>query len=97
MNRSRITALSLGMLILALCVGTAGAAGPVIKWQVFSSAGAAASNGTITLNSSFGQTAVGVATTLTDRASYGYWYFKGGLGIERRHVYLPFVGNNFKP
>jgi hypothetical protein len=97
MNRPRITAVGLALLAVVLLAGTAAAAGPVIKWQVFSSAGALAANGTVTLNSSLGQTVVGVATTLTDRASSGYWYFKGGLGVERRHVYLPFVIDNFKP
>ncbi len=97
MRRLRWAVVTLILWGTILWTGTVNAADPVIKWQVFSGAGALATNGSITLNSSFGQAAVGVATTLTDRGTSGYWYFKGGLGVERRHVYLPIVMDNFNP
>lgn len=83
------------LILLAFLAAAAGSAlanssTAAINWQVLSSGGAPAvsSSGTITLNGSLGQTAIGPAITNQASLGSGFWY---GVKIGTTWVYLPLV------
>jgi hypothetical protein len=90
MNRRRITVAILAVLTLLLPVGMAWAgssAGLAINWWVLSSGGAPASSGTVSLNATLGQTAIGPASSAHNLVRSGFW-----VGQTRgTHLYLPII------
>lgn len=103
MKKLRIVSFGLAVLLIMLLAQVAGAgssANYAINWQVLSGGGAPASAGTITLNGSLGQTAVGLASNSTLGVSSGYW-----SGIDNQvapapgfgPIYLPLITKNPQP
>lgn len=80
-------------LILLVGVAQAGSsANYAINWQVFSGGGMPASAGTVTLNGSLGQTAIGPASSSTFGVNSGYWY-----GITKQSPESPGASNIYLP
>jgi len=94
MTRAGMVRAGLALLLLLLVgVGWAGALdGPAVGWAVFSSGGAPASAGEVTLNGSLGQTAVGASSGGEVSCGAGFVYGQGGAELYR--VYLPIVARN---
>jgi hypothetical protein len=96
MNKRWIAAFGLTVALVCLLVGVAAAgrsANFAINWQVLSSGGAPASaaGGTVKLNGSVGQVAVGSSASASYSARSGYWLQKGGAAPPRIKVFLPAV------
>jgi hypothetical protein len=97
MKKTRIAALSLAVLLIFLLAGVAGAgrsAHYAIDWQVLSGGGAPASAGTVSLNASLGQTAIGPSSSASYGLSAGYWLERGALAPGSRRLYLPLIFKN---
>jgi len=96
MKKTHIAALGLAALLICLMAGTVWAgqsAHYAINWQVLSGGGAPASAGTISLNGSLGQTAIGPSTSTHYALGAGYWIEKGAGTYE---VYLPIIVRNHR-
>jgi hypothetical protein len=98
MSRAQVIRVGLAALSLLLLAGLAAAgiawAGSsdavAVDWSVLSVGGAPAesSSGTVALNGSLGQTAIGPGTSPHADLSAGFWY---SLGTRKYAVYLPVV------
>ena len=89
MNRKHLVALGVGALLFLL-VGVAWArsyGNRAIDWEVMNGGGAPASGGSVTLDGSLGQTAVGPSTSSSYSLGAGYW---AAIEGEQR-TYLPLV------
>jgi hypothetical protein len=87
----RLCLLILPLLLLASLVWAAAAGGPTVDWEVLAGGGAPAvsGSGSVHLNATLGQTAIGLAgSTGTDLAA-GFWHGLGREGSTR--IYLPLV------
>jgi hypothetical protein len=101
MDKMRITALGLAILLIILLLGLAVAGvvragssdGITVDWSVLSGGGASAksSSGTVALNGTLGQTAIGPSAATHGSLSAGFWY---GAGERMSTVYLPLVLRN---
>ncbi|MEJ2709182.1 MAG: hypothetical protein P8074_16340 [Anaerolineales bacterium] len=96
MIRKSIALASLAALVLFLLAGTVWAGssnGLVVDWFVLSSGGAPAesSSGSVTLNGTLGQTAIGPSVAAHGDLGGGFWY---GVGQEMSTVYLPIMIRN---
>ena len=100
MDKMRITALGLGILLAILLAGLAVAGavwagssdGTTLDWSVLSGGGAPASGGAVTLNGTLGQTAIGASTGTGATLGAGFWY---GLGEGAYEIYLPVTLRNY--
>jgi hypothetical protein len=97
MKKTRVVALGIVILLALLVGGVAWALSPAasdIDWRVFSGGGAPASSssGVVSVNSSLGQTAIGLSSSSSYNLSSGYWY---SSGATFSYVYLPFVARGF--
>ncbi len=93
MKKTHIAALGLAALLICLVAGTVWAgqsAHYAINWQVLSGGGAPASAGTISLNGSLGQTAIGPSTSTSFKLGAGYWLEQVGSTL-----YLPIIVKNY--
>jgi hypothetical protein len=97
MKKTGIAALGLSALLICLVAGTAWAgqsAHYAINWQVLSGGGAPASAGTISLNGSLGQTAIGPSTSTSFNLGSGYWFEVVSGEPGTHEVYLPIILRN---
>lgn len=102
MDKTRVTALGLTILLIILLLSLvvagivwAGSSGGIaVNWSVLSGGGAPAesSSGTVILNGTLGQTAIGSSAATRGSLGAGFWYGTGG-GMYA--VYLPLVLRNF--
>lgn len=98
MDKTGITALGLALLLTILLLGLvvagvvwAGSSdGIAVDWSVLSGGGAPAesNSGTVALNGSLGQTAIGSSAATHGSLDAGFWY---GTGQGMYAVYLPLV------
>jgi hypothetical protein len=101
MSRTHVIRVGLAALSLLLLVGLALAGiawagssnGTSVDWSVLSGSGAPAdsSSGTVSLNGSLGQTAIGASSGSGATLGAGFWY---GLGAGVYEVYLPVTLRN---
>ena len=101
MTRARMVRTGLVLLPLLLAAGLslaglvwAGSSdGVAVDWSVLSGGGAPAesSSGTVSLNGSLGQTAIGSSSGSGAMLGAGFWY---GLGVGVYEVYLPVTLRN---
>jgi hypothetical protein len=100
MSRARVLRVGLLLLPLLLLVGLAVAGvvwadssdGTTVDWSVLSSGGAPAAGGSVALNGTLGQTAIGPGASTHANLGAGFWY---GLGEGGYRLYLPVVLRNF--
>ncbi len=93
MKKIGIISLSLAALLIVLVAGTVWAGQSThyaIDWQVLSGGGAPASDDTISLNGSLGQTAIGPSTSDSFKLGAGYWLEQAGGTL-----YLPIIVKNY--
>ena len=95
--RAGLAALSLLILVGLAVAGIAWAGssdGMAVDWSVLSGGGAPAesSSGTVALNGSLGQTAIGWSAATHGSLGAGFWY---GAGKGMYTVYLPVVLRNY--
>jgi hypothetical protein len=95
MKKTHLAALSLAALLVVLVAGVAGAgqsASYAVNWQVLSGGGAPASAGSVSLNATLGQTAIGPSTSTNYQLGAGYWFENmGGLAPGGATLYLPII------
>jgi hypothetical protein len=100
MSRTHVLRVGLAALSLLLLVGLALAGivwagssdGTAVDWSVLSGGGAPASGGSVTLNGTLGQTAIGSSSGAGATVGAGFWY---GLGEGVYEIYLPVVLRNY--
>ena len=100
MSRTHVLRVGLAALSLLLLVGLALAGivwagssdGTAVDWSVLSGGGAPASGGSVTLNGTLGQTAIGSSSGTGAAVGAGFWY---GLGEGVYEIYLPVVLRNY--
>lgn len=94
MDKTRILAFSLAILLILLLVGVAWAgssANYAIDWWVFSGGGAPASSSSVSLNGSLGQTAVGLSSSSNVSLNAGYWRSALAPPPDNNLIYLPVI------
>jgi len=95
MKKTHMVALGLAALLVVLVAGVAGAgqsASYAVNWQVLSGGGAPASAGTVSLNATLGQTAIGPSTSTSYKLGAGYWFENmGGQAPGDKLLYLPII------
>lgn len=98
MSKARIfhvglLALSLLLLMLLASIAWAGSSdGTAVDWQVLSSGGAPVTGGSVMLNGTLGQTAIGSSSGTGAAVGAGFWY---GLGEGVYQLYLPVALRNY--
>lgn len=65
---------------------------PSVDWSVLSGGGAPAAGGSVTLNGTLGQTAIGPSSASNRILGAGFWY---GAGEGVFEIYLPMVLRNY--
>lgn len=86
-NKLRLMAICLVVLSLVMVQVAAAQGDATIPWWVFSAGGGPVAGGSISMNGSLGQTAIGPVSSANYEAGDGYWYV-GSSGIV---VYLPLI------
>jgi len=94
MSRTRlfhVGLLALPLLLLVSITWAGSSDGTAVDWSVLSGGGAPASGGSVTLNGTLGQTAIGSSSGSGVTVGAGFWY---GLGARGYTLYLPLVLRN---
>jgi hypothetical protein len=92
MSSMQRVSLTLAVLLFLAAAGAAGAdGGASVTWAVLSGGGQPATGGSVSLNGSLGQTAIGPATSQDYGTAAGYWY---GAGALYRYIF-PILGKNY--
>jgi hypothetical protein len=93
-RRLRLGMLLLCILALAGWAWVAAASGPAADWTVIGAGGAPADggSGSLRLNGTLGQAAIGPSEAASAGLGAGFWY---GLGRDAYQVYLPLVLRGF--
>jgi uncharacterized membrane protein (Fun14 family) len=87
----RVRLVLVALLLLVSLVWAAAAGGPTVDWEVLGGGGAPAvsSSGSVHLNATLGQTAIGLAESTGMDLVAGFWH--GLSGKETIRIYLPLV------